>query len=109
MPAWIGTKGTQSHWARTARPARGRKGRVMSSAGQRLYRRAKQRIPGGTQLLSKRPEMFLPEHWPSYYSRARGVEVWDLDGNKYIDMSYNGIGACILGAADPDVDAAVRA
>ena len=80
----------------------------MSGTGQRLYARAKSRIPGGTQLLSKRPEMFLPEQWPSYYSRARGVEVWDLDGNKYIDMSHNGVGACILGAADPDVDGAVK-
>jgi glutamate-1-semialdehyde 2,1-aminomutase len=78
-------------------------------SGQQLYAKAKTRIPGGTQLLSKRPEMFLPEHWPSYYSRAKGAEVWDLDGNKYIDMSYNGIGTCILGAADPDVNEAVRA
>lgn len=76
--------------------------------GQQLYIKAKKRIPGGTQLLSKRPEMFLPEQWPSYYSKVKGVEVWDLDGNKYIDMSTNGIGACILGAADPDVDAAVK-
>ena len=80
----------------------------MMGSGQQLYLNAKGRIPGGTQLLSKRPEMFLPEQWPSYYSRAKGVEVWDLDGNKFIDMSYNGIGACILGAADPDVDGAVR-
>jgi len=77
-------------------------------SGQQLYMKAKAIIPGGTQLLSKRPEMFLPDQWPSYYSRAKGVEVWDLDGNKYIDMSYNGVGSCILGAADPDVDAAVK-
>jgi glutamate-1-semialdehyde 2,1-aminomutase len=76
--------------------------------GQQLYLKAKTRIPGGTQLLSKRPEMFLPEHWPSYYSKVKGVEVWDLDGNNYIDMSINGIGACILGAADPEVDTAVK-
>ena len=81
----------------------------MSGTGQRLYTKAKTTIPGGTQLLSKRPEMFLPDQWPSYYSRARGVEVWDLDGNKYIDMSYNGMGACILGTADPEVDEAVKA
>jgi len=81
---------------------------TVSGSGQRLYVKAKCRIPGGTQLLSKRPEMYLPEHWPSYYQKAQGVEVWDLDGNKYVDMSYNGIAACILGAADPDVDAAVR-
>lgn len=76
--------------------------------GQELYKRAKQLIPGGTQLLSKRPEMFLPEQWPSYYSKAAGIEIWDLDGRRYLDMCYNGIGACILGAADPDVDAAVK-
>src|SRR5258708_2336173 len=74
-----------------------------------MYRRAKKRIPGGTQLLSKRPEMFLPEQWPSYFSTARGVEVTDLDGNTYIDMSMMAIGACVLGYADPDVDAAVKA
>lgn len=80
-----------------------------NGTGQTLYRKAKTLIPGGTQLLSKRPEMFLPDIWPSYYSRVKGVEVWDLDGNKYIDVAYNGIGACVLGAADPDVDAAVKA
>lgn len=76
--------------------------------GQALYARAKGIIPGGTQLLSKRPEMFLPDRWPSYYDRASGVDVWDLDGKRYVDMSINGIGACILGYADPDVNAAVQ-
>lgn len=76
--------------------------------GQKLYERARKRIPGGTQLLSKRPEMFLPEQWPAYYSKASGAEVWDLDGKRYVDMSYGGIGACVLGYADADVDEAVR-
>ncbi len=74
---------------------------------QELYQRARRRIPGGTQLLSKRPEMFAPGQWPAYYSKAKGAEVWDIDGNHYIDMSMSGIGACVLGFADPDVDAAV--
>jgi glutamate-1-semialdehyde 2,1-aminomutase len=52
--------------------------------------------------------MFLPEGWPAYYAKAQGAEVWDLDGRRYIDMSIGGIGACVLGYADPDVDAAVR-
>jgi glutamate-1-semialdehyde 2,1-aminomutase len=81
----------------------------MAGSGQILYREARTRIPGGTQLLSKRPEMFLPEQWPSYYSRASGVDVWDLDDHHYLDMSYCAIGACILGCADPDVDGAVKA
>jgi glutamate-1-semialdehyde 2,1-aminomutase len=80
----------------------------MPKTGQKLYQHARRRIPGGTQLLSKRPEMLLPDQWPSYYSRAAGSAIWDLDGNRYIDMSYSGIGSCILGYADPDVDAAVH-
>jgi glutamate-1-semialdehyde 2,1-aminomutase len=79
----------------------------MGKSQDLYFKKAKKMIPGGTQLLSKRPEMFLPEHWPAYYEKAKGCEVWDLDGNRYIDMSYMGIGACILGYADEDVDAAV--
>lgn len=74
---------------------------------QELYKRAKTMIPGGTQLLSKRPEMFLPEHWPAYYSKAKGCKVWDIDGKEYIDASYMGIGANVLGYADEDVNKAV--
>jgi glutamate-1-semialdehyde 2,1-aminomutase len=81
----------------------------MSMTGPELYRKARTRIPGGTQLLSKRPEMLLPEQWPAYYWRAQGAELWDLDGREFIDMSYSGIGSCILGYADPDVNEAVRA
>lgn len=75
--------------------------------GTELWNKAKKLIPGGNQLLSKRAEMFLPEKWPAYYSRVKGCEVWDLDGNKYIDMSISGVGCCTLGHADPDVDQAV--
>jgi glutamate-1-semialdehyde 2,1-aminomutase len=73
-----------------------------------MQERAKQKIPGMTQLLSKRPDMFAPGVWPGYYQKAKGVEVWDLDDNRYIDMSISGIGANVLGYADPDVDTAVR-
>ena len=72
-----------------------------------MQERAKQRIPGMTQLLSKRPDMFAPDVWPGYFQKAKGAEIWDLDGNRYIDMSISGIGANILGW-DPDVDTAVR-
>lgn len=75
---------------------------------QDLYRHAKQRMPGGTQLLSKRPEMMAPEQWPAYFREARGCEVWDLDGRHYYDMSINAVGACLLGFRDPDVTRAVQ-
>ena len=76
--------------------------------GQKLYKRAKKLIPGGTMLLSKRPEMFLPEQWPSYFSKTRGCKVWDLDGKEYTDMSIMGIGTNTLGYGHPEVDDAVR-
>ena len=74
---------------------------------QELYKEGIKLIPGATQLFSKRPEQFLPGQWPSYYSKSKGCRVWDLDAKEYIDMSFMGIGACILGYADTDVDAAV--
>lgn len=81
---------------------------IQQGSGQELYVKAKQLIPGGTQLLSKRPERFLPNRWPSYYSKAKGCFVWDLDGRKYCDVTISGIGACLLGFADPDVNEAVK-
>ena len=75
--------------------------------GQELYKRAKQIIPGGTMLLSKRPEQFLPENWPAYYSRSKGCRIWDLDGKEYIDCSMMGIGTNTLGYANEEVDEAV--
>lgn len=77
------------------------------STGQNLYKKAKTLIPGGTMLLSKRPEMFLPENWPSYYSKAKGCKLWDLDGNEYTDMTIMGIGTNTLGYGNDEVDAAV--
>ena len=76
--------------------------------GQKLWKRAKAVIPGGNMLLSKRAEMFLPEQWPAYFSKAKGCHVWDLDGKQYTDVSIMGIGTNILGYGHPEVDAAVQ-
>jgi len=76
--------------------------------GQKLWNRAKSIIPGGSMLLSKRSEMYHPELWPSYYSRAKGIEVTDLDGNVYLDFSTMSVGACSLGYGNDAVDQAVK-
>ena len=81
---------------------------AMMGTGQKLWNRAKNVIPGGNMLLSKRPEMFLPDQWPSYFSKAKGCQVWDLDGKQYTDMSIMGIGTNILGYGHPEVDEVVR-
>lgn len=76
-------------------------------SGQKLYKKAKKMIPGGNMLLSKRPEMHLPEKWPAYFSKAKGCKVWDLDGKEYIDMSIMGIGTNTLGYGHDEVDRSV--
>ncbi len=76
--------------------------------GQKLWKRAKAVIPGGNMLLSKRAEMFLPDQWPAYFSKAKGCQVWDLDGNRYTDMCIMGIGTNTLGYGHMEVDEAVR-
>lgn len=81
-------------------------GSIMGS-GQKLWERSKDLIPGGGMLLSKRSEMFLPGEWPSYYSKAKGISVWDLDGRQFSDFSMMSVGACSLGYGDDVVDEAV--
>ncbi len=76
---------------------------------QKLWRRAKKVIPGGSMLLSKRPELFLPDKWPAYFSRAKGCEIWDLDKNKFIDMALMGVGTNSLGYCQPEIDEVVSA
>lgn len=76
--------------------------------GEKLWRRAKRVIPGGSMLLSKRAEMHLPVGWPAYFSRASGCRVWDLDDNEFIDVGLMGVGTNILGYGHPKVDEAVR-
>jgi len=79
-----------------------------TNKGQRLYSNAKQIIPGGTHLFSKRPELFLPNLWPSYFSKTKGCHVWDLDNNKYIDMSHMSVGTSSLGYCNSNIDNEVK-
>ena len=76
---------------------------------QKLWIRAKSLIPGGNMILSKRPELFHPVLWPAYFNKAKGCEIWDLDGKKYTDISLMGVGSNILGYANSEVDNAVKA
>ena len=75
--------------------------------GKSMWSRAVTSIPGGNGLLSKRPDRYAPDIWPSYFSSSHGVEVDDLDGNRFIDMAQMGIGSSILGYAHPELTDAV--
>lgn len=72
-----------------------------------LYERALQLIPGGTQLVSRRPTRYANGISPVFAKHAHGARFWDVDDNEYIDW-VSGIGAIILGYCDPVVDEAVR-
>ena len=74
-----------------------------------LQEKAAKIIPGMTQLLSKRPDMFSRGVWPTYFKEAKGVRVIDLDDNEYIDCSIGGIGATVLGYADDEINEKVKA
>ena len=76
--------------------------------GPKLYKKAKQIIPGGTMLLSKNPELFLPEKWPAYFSKAKGCKIWTLDNEELIDMSMMGVGTNSLGYGNDEVDRKVQ-
>ncbi len=76
-------------------------------SGPALWEEAKTKISCGTGLLSKRAHLFDPQTWPSYFSRAKGSDIWDLDGKRYTDFT-GGVGAILLGHADDEVNAAVK-
>ena len=65
---------------------------------------AKTIIPGGGELISKKAERFLPGQWPSYYHKAKGYNVWDLNNKKYVDFAQMGVGSCIHGYANSKIN-----
>jgi glutamate-1-semialdehyde 2,1-aminomutase len=74
--------------------------------GLSLYNYAKTIIPGGTTLFSKRSELHLPNKWPAYFKKAKGTNVWDLNGKKYLDM-FCAVGTSILGYSNDRVNKSV--
>jgi glutamate-1-semialdehyde 2,1-aminomutase len=62
-----------------------------------IWKKSLKIIPGGNGLLSKRPERFLPDGWPTYFSKSDGAHIWDLNNKKYLDMTSMGIGTSVIG------------
>ena len=79
----------------------------MKKNNKKFILKAKKIIPGVSQLLGKRPEMYLKDgNWPTYYKKAKGINIWDLDNIKYYDFSLVSAGTCVLGYSDSDVNKA---
>ena len=74
------------------------------NSGEKLWNKAKKIIPGGNMLISKDHKVFTKK-WPTYFSKARGCEIWEADGKKYYDLSLMELN--ILGYGNKNVDNAV--
>ncbi|MDP9294576.1 MAG: aminotransferase class III-fold pyridoxal phosphate-dependent enzyme, partial [Actinomycetota bacterium] len=67
------------------------------------FERARAVMPGGV------PSQFQrTDPWPTYLVRGVGANVWDVDGNEYLDF-HNGFGVMCVGHANPTIAAAVKA
>jgi glutamate-1-semialdehyde 2,1-aminomutase/spore coat polysaccharide biosynthesis protein SpsF len=69
--------------------------------------RANAVIPHATQTMSKAIDQFVEGVTPAFLSRGLGCEVWDVDGNAYIDYPM-ALGPILLGYGHPAVESAVR-
>src|SRR5690349_19208366 len=66
------------------------------------FERASGVMPGGV------PSQFQKnDPWPVYIERGTGAQVWDVDGNEYLDF-HNGFGVMCVGHANPVISAAVK-
>ena len=72
-----------------------------------LLKRAKKVIPLGTQTFSKSYQQFPRNTSPLFLTKGKGANVWDVDGNKFIDL-IAGLLPIILGYRDKDVDNAIK-
>ena len=76
---------------------------------RQIWEKCKLLIPGGNGLISKRPERYSLDKWPTFYSKSKKIYVWDINGKRYTDMSQMGIGTCVLGYANKYIDDKVKA
>lgn len=69
--------------------------------------RAEKTIPLGSQTFSKSRTQYAVGISPLYVSKAKGCHVWDLDGNKYIDL-VSSLASITLGYGNKRVNDAVQ-
>ena len=77
--------------------------RARTPASAELLARAKQSLPGG---LTRNFGYFPP--YPVVHRHGQGAYLWDLDGNRYVDLNYNGLSLIHGHAFPPVVEALAR-
>jgi glutamate-1-semialdehyde 2,1-aminomutase len=77
------------------------------SKSERHLERAERTIPLGSQTFSKSRTQYPVGISPLYIDRAKGCNIWDLDGYKYIDL-VSSLASVTLGYGDKRICQAVR-
>ena len=77
------------------------------SKSEAWLQRAEQTIPLGSQTFSKSRTQYPVGISPLYIEKAKGSLVWDIDGNKYVDL-VSSLASVTLGHSDPEIKKAVR-
>jgi glutamate-1-semialdehyde 2,1-aminomutase len=80
---------------------------VTETQSARLFEEARRLMPGGVSSPVRAMRSVGRDH-PLFLRRGAGGEVWDADGNRYVDWVQSW-GPLIAGHAHPDVVAAVTA
>lgn len=70
-------------------------------------KRAEQTIPLGSQTFSKSRTQYPVGISPFFATRAKGAEIWDIDGNRYLDL-VSSLASITFGYGDTDINRAVR-
>ena len=70
-------------------------------------KRAETTIPLGSQTFSKSKSVYPIGISPLFVQKAKGSYVWDIDGNRYLDL-VNSLAAVTLGYRNKRVDNAVK-
>ena len=69
--------------------------------------RAEKTIPLGSQTFSKSRTQYPVGISPLYAEKAKGAQIWDVDGNKYIDL-VSSLAAITLGYGDKDLNRDIK-
>lgn len=77
------------------------------SASEAWLLRAESTIPLGSQTFSKSRTQYPVGISPLYAEKAKGAQIWDLDGNKYIDF-VSALACVTLGYGDRGVERAIK-
>ena len=72
-----------------------------------LYNKAKKYIASGTNTFSRAPGVFPDGAAPKFLHKQKGCHVWDVDGNKYIDMVM-GCGPVTLGHNNAKINNSIK-